>query len=264
MADEIYIAKESSVQDVNLKIGSTADTEGTKTTGTMMAKENAILGGIGKTNDAEGSAIAGSVMGKLNKLLSTNLDANFLALNSTIGTENEKPLDFFSKNVLASDGQYFTPIPSVEVSYLAGRAPSVNDFIDAGSRFIDSNNLNKDLYVVFKESEGVFRPATIDPLFSDKSTGYRYQSVSSTKVSFYNSTSLKGIMCSNVDDTVYYVGVSNGDSDNTLRIFKMNANLSSRLAVMQLDQEDTMYQFVMDEQYIYYVRVDDSGSKQHN
>jgi len=40
--------------------------------------------------------------------LESNLDLKFKEqLNSTIGTENEKPLDFLSKNILASDDHYY-------------------------------------------------------------------------------------------------------------------------------------------------------------
>lgn len=69
--DKFYLADKATLDEVKGKIGSTTDTGGSSTAGTMMAKENAILEKIGTTNDAQSSSTStGSIFAKLNYLVS--------------------------------------------------------------------------------------------------------------------------------------------------------------------------------------------------
>lgn len=112
----IDIAQESSVQEVNQKIGSTGDTGGSTAAGSLFGKLNAILtnwtstragyidtintnaarltsaratiiDNIGATGNTGGTTSAGTVMAKLNALI-TNTTANNTA--STTGTLSQK------------------------------------------------------------------------------------------------------------------------------------------------------------------------------
>lgn len=107
MAEEIYIARQDTLMDtkaelteVNTKIGTTANTGGTATAGTVMGKLNNLTSGaathaaawtaaratkidtmdtnvssvktsVGATTDTGGSATAGTLMGKLNALVTS-------------------------------------------------------------------------------------------------------------------------------------------------------------------------------------------------
>lgn len=71
--DKFYVADKATLDEVRDKIGSTTDTGGSSTVGTVMAKENAVLvevGKIGATNDAQSSSTTtGSIFAKLNYLV---------------------------------------------------------------------------------------------------------------------------------------------------------------------------------------------------
>jgi len=87
MANEIYIAKEQTSQDIKSIVGKTNDTGGTTTTGTVVAKENAILtevNKIGNIADTGGSATSGTVMGKLNKIIGGKKYKSFKRVTVTL------------------------------------------------------------------------------------------------------------------------------------------------------------------------------------
>lgn len=72
--DKFYLADKATLDEVKGKVGNTTDTGGSSTAGTVMAKENAVLGEVGKigaTNDAQSSSTTtGSIFAKLNYLVS--------------------------------------------------------------------------------------------------------------------------------------------------------------------------------------------------
>ncbi len=72
--DKFYLADKDTLDEVNGKIGSTTDTGGSSSVGTVMAKGNAILAEVGKigiTNDEQSSSTTtGSIFAKLNYLVS--------------------------------------------------------------------------------------------------------------------------------------------------------------------------------------------------
>lgn len=102
-----YIAKEESVQDIITKTGTTTDSVGSTSTGSVMAKLNKIisdvgthmnrwtsaraekLDGIGVTNDSKDSAstTTGTIMGKLNFILNS---VNVNNSGSATGTLSQK------------------------------------------------------------------------------------------------------------------------------------------------------------------------------
>ncbi|MEA5058252.1 MAG: hypothetical protein VB047_11955, partial [Anaerotignum propionicum] len=130
MPNEIYIAKEQTSQDIKSIVGKTNDTGGTTTTGTVVAKENAILtevNKIGNIADIGGSATAGTVMGKLNALTDFNWNYQMVqrvkssavttipapVASGTQGTENfgiefdtPVPLDYIKINILSVPSGY--------------------------------------------------------------------------------------------------------------------------------------------------------------
>ncbi len=69
--DKVYVADKATLDEVNGKIGSTTDTGGSSSVGTVMAKENAVLEKIGATDDAQSSSTTtGSIFAKINYLVS--------------------------------------------------------------------------------------------------------------------------------------------------------------------------------------------------
>lgn len=85
--DKFYLADKETLDEVDEKIGSTKDTGGSSTAGSVFGKINylvsqvssylatiyswinTLMGKIGNTNDSEGTATTGTVMGKLNYLV---------------------------------------------------------------------------------------------------------------------------------------------------------------------------------------------------
>lgn len=85
--DKFYLADKETLDEVKGKIGSTADTGGSSTAGSVFGKLNylvsqlssylatiyswinTLMGKVGNTNDSEGTATTGTVMGKLNYLV---------------------------------------------------------------------------------------------------------------------------------------------------------------------------------------------------
>ncbi|AMJ40465.1 hypothetical protein [Anaerotignum propionicum] len=85
--DKFYLADKETLDEVKGKIGSTADTGGSSTAGSVFGKinylvsqvssylasiyswVNTLTGKIGNSNDSEGTATTGTVMGKLNYLV---------------------------------------------------------------------------------------------------------------------------------------------------------------------------------------------------
>ncbi|WP_312047778.1 hypothetical protein, partial [Anaerotignum sp.] len=78
----------SSVYNNCLKIGTTTDTGGSTSAGTVMAKENAILAEvnkIGSTTDAGATETVGTVFAKLNKIISAQKFRAYKLLSTIIG-----------------------------------------------------------------------------------------------------------------------------------------------------------------------------------
>lgn len=85
--DKFYLADKETLDEVDEKLGSTKDTGGSSTSGSVFGKinylvsqvssylatiyswSNTLMGKIGNTNDSEGTATTGTVMGKLNYLV---------------------------------------------------------------------------------------------------------------------------------------------------------------------------------------------------
>lgn len=142
MAEEIYIARQDTLMDtkaelteVNTKIGTTANTGGTATAGTVMGKLNNLTSGaathaaawtaaratkidtmdtnvssvktsVGATTDTGGSATAGTLMGKLNALvtsLSTHMGRWTAARATKVDTIDTNVTDIKTSVGTASD-----------------------------------------------------------------------------------------------------------------------------------------------------------------
>ena len=92
--DKFYIADKATLDEVKGKIGSTTDTGGSSTAGTVMAKENAVLGEVGKigaSNDAGNSNTTGttvSIFAKLNYLVS-QVSSYLSNIYSRIGSQSD-------------------------------------------------------------------------------------------------------------------------------------------------------------------------------
>ncbi|MCQ4935129.1 hypothetical protein [Anaerotignum propionicum] len=118
--DKFYLADKETLDEVKGKIGSTTDTGGSSTAGSVFGKinylvsqvssylatiyswVNTLVGKIGNTNDSEGTATTGTVMGKLNFLVthgSNNLtDVYNYVLG--IGNTNDKQGNATSGSVM--------------------------------------------------------------------------------------------------------------------------------------------------------------------
>lgn len=87
--DKFYLADKATLDEVKGKIGSTTDTGGSSTAGSVYAKLNYLVSQvssylsnihtyvsrIGSTNDSQGTDTTGTVMGKLNKLINSIFNA---------------------------------------------------------------------------------------------------------------------------------------------------------------------------------------------
>ena len=88
---DIDIAKETSVLNIDDKIGTTTDTGATSSNGTVMGKLNELIETnvkelIGETADTNGTSSAGSLMGKTNTIINNtvNLTTKMIEANTGI------------------------------------------------------------------------------------------------------------------------------------------------------------------------------------
>lgn len=143
-------------------------------------------------------------------------------LNSTIGTPGEKPLDYFLKNILMDDGYFYKPkifsrfgsksVASSSQQYLFGA-------------FMDILESKKAVYCIKSSStSGEYNPAALDSESVDGN--YKY-STDTYRYTLSGDTKLYGILCDNLDDTVFYFGWFVG---RQLKISKFTYNFTTIIA----------------------------------
>lgn len=218
MADEIYIAKEQTSQEIKTILG--------------------------KPNDTGGDSVAGSVMAKLNKVLTTNLDEEFLALNSTIGTEKEKPLDFFSKNVLMNDGYYYRPVIKYSLNKQQTSIGGGQQYIHGS--YMDFNEKYNLIYTLLKnEDTDAYYPAAYYQNGISNAPAVKR----TTECYTLSTNVLRGIVCDKTDDSVYYSGVMTGIYAGESRIYKYSFNFGTLLASVKTQNVES--QILVDSDYVY-------------
>jgi len=115
------------VNKIKKLIGTTADTGGTSTAGTMMAKLNNLISNnastnIGSTTDGGASTITGTVMGKLNNLISSSVDTNIIKAGTNYQSLLFQNFTTAQKEILNINGAGF-------VDYLEISAGGASDTI---------------------------------------------------------------------------------------------------------------------------------------
>lgn len=151
-------------------------------------------------------------------------------LNSTIGTEDEKPLDFLSKNMLMDDDHFYRQ--KITYALLSGDVGLFQQTIDVG-KAIAINDTHGLVYCLEILSDGAtFKISALNINNLTTATGVYNNATYLVNISDYK---LKSIIYDSVTDCVFYCGNFTTDGYGAYpAISKFNYNLSSRLVKVNM------------------------------
>ena len=156
--------------DKLVNFGTTSDTGGTSTAGTVMAKLNKLLtdwtnaraiklDNIGATSDTGGSASAGTIMAKLNKLLTdwtTTRASRIDTINNAIGTTGNTGGSASAGTIMAKLNAIITAssgglkVKSVQHGYVNSTSRTYS-----GYRIIHINSINLEKSILITDTGGI-------------------------------------------------------------------------------------------------------------
>ncbi|KAF5044243.1 hypothetical protein DSECCO2_493830 [anaerobic digester metagenome] len=201
--------------------------------------------------------LSGSDIERINDNIDSKLKEK---INSTIGTEKEKPLDFFSKTILANDGHFYSP----KMDYgLKAQTGSQGVFQQSyGGAFIALSSARGLIYCLspYETSSTNFCPCTLSVDNLSQSSG---NSVNKNYYVTGSSTSkLIGITYDEVTDSVFYTAGFSQDGGTIISISKFTGDLGTRVAKVQVQANNSLV--VAGEGYVYDINGGSPTIKKYN